>query len=82
MGAELVYRAKTVVLLASGERKNQPVADSLLNDPTPDIPISYGQIYAQRGGTLLYVIDKLAARGLIASREALGEKGIEIEILY
>lgn len=82
MGAELVYRAKTVVLLASGERKNQPVADSLLNDPTPDIPISYGQIYAQRGGTLLYVIDKLAARGLIASRAALGEKGIEIEILY
>jgi len=81
MGAELVYRAKTVVLLACGERKNQPVADSLLGDPTPHIPISYGQIYAKRGGHLLCVIDQLAAKGLFANRGGLREKGIEIEIL-
>jgi glucosamine-6-phosphate deaminase len=81
MGAELVYQARTVVLLANGERKNQPLADSLLNDPTPDIPISYGQIYAHRGGNLLYVIDTIAARGLIANSAILRDKGIEIEIL-
>jgi glucosamine-6-phosphate deaminase len=51
MGAELIYQAKTVVLLASGERKVKPVAESLLGDPTPDVPISYGQIYSKKGAT-------------------------------
>ncbi len=51
MGAELVYKAKAVLLLANGERKVESVTKSLLNDPTPDIPISYGQIYSKKGGT-------------------------------
>jgi len=48
MGAELVYEAKCVVLLASGKRKAEPVATSLLEDPTDAVPISHGQFLAQR----------------------------------
>jgi glucosamine-6-phosphate deaminase len=76
MGAELVYQAKKVVLLASGERKVQPVTESLLNDPTPDVPISYGQKYSQRGGDLTYVVDKTAGQGLLTEKRTLKQKGI------
>lgn len=81
MGAELVYKAKTVILLANGERKVEPVALSLLGDPTPDIPISYGQTYAARGGELIYVLDRIAARDLLADRKALSGKGMKIKEL-
>jgi glucosamine-6-phosphate deaminase len=80
MGAELIYKAKTVLLLANGERKVESVTKSLLNDPTPDIPISYGQIYSKNGGNLTYVLDKIAGRELLANKEVLKKKGIEIEI--
>ena len=80
MGAELVYKAKAVILLANGERKVESVTKSLLNDPTPDIPISYGQIYSKNGGNLTYVLDKIAGRELLANKELLKKKGIEIEI--
>jgi len=78
MGAELVYQAGTVVLLANGERKVEAVARSLLDDPMPEIPISYGQIYAARGGNLYYVLDQIAARELLAARSVLERMGIEI----
>jgi glucosamine-6-phosphate deaminase len=78
MGSELIYRAKAVVLLASGERKVKPVAESLLGDPTPEVPISFGQIYAQKGGNLIYVLAESAARELLAHKERLKEKGITI----
>jgi len=81
MGAELVYKAKAVILLANGERKVESVTKSLLNDPTPDIPISYGQIYSKNGGNLTYVLDKIAGRELLANKELLKKKGIEIEII-
>ena len=81
MGAELVYKAKTIVLLANGARKTGPVAESLLNDPTPDVPISYGQIYSEKGGNLIYVIDKLAGKELLNNKDGLKQKGIEIEVL-
>jgi len=80
MGAELVYKAKAVILLANGERKVESVTKSLLNDPTPDIPISYGQVYSKNGGNLTYVLDKIAGRELLANKEKLKKKGIEIEI--
>ncbi len=80
MGAELVYKAKAVLLLANGERKVESITKSLLNDPTPDIPISYGQIYSKKGGNLTYVLDKIAGRELLANKEKLEQKGIEIEI--
>jgi glucosamine-6-phosphate deaminase len=80
MGTELVYQAGTVVLLANGERKVKPVAESLLGEVTPDVPISYGQVYAKRGGNLIYVLDKIAARELLISKDVLKERKIEIEI--
>jgi len=79
MGAELVYQARMVLLLASGERKMQPVAESLLGEPTPDIPISYGQRYSERGGKLIYVVDRTAGRELLVNRRALNKKGIKVE---
>ncbi len=81
MGAELVYQANAVVLLASGKRKVSSVAESLLVDPTPDVPISYGQIYAKEGGTLIYVVDKIVGKPLLANRKALKQKGIRIRNL-
>jgi glucosamine-6-phosphate deaminase len=81
MGAELVYQAGTVILLANGERKVKPVAESLLGEVTPDVPISYGQVYAKRGGNLIYVLDKIAARELLISNDVLKERKIEIEIV-
>lgn len=81
MGAELVYQAKTVVLLASGERKVGPVAESLLGDPTPDVPISYGQFYAERGGNMVYVVDKIVGQELIANKKGLKQKRIRIQDL-
>ncbi len=80
MGAELVYKAKTVLLLANGERKTKSVTESLLNVPTPDVPISYGQIFSENGGNLIYILDKIAGRELLANRKKLEQKGIEIEI--
>ena len=76
MGAELVYQARTVVLLANGERKVEPVTRSLLGDMTPAVPISYGQQYAENGGTLIYVLDRIAGRELLAHRGTLKEKKI------
>lgn len=81
MGAELVYEAKSVVLIACGERKTVPVAESLLGNPSPAVPISYGQIYAKNGGNLIYVLDRVAAKGLIENTDALKSHGITIEMI-
>ena len=81
MGAELVYQAGTVVLLASGQRKVAAVAQSLLGRPTPDVPISYGQIYGENGGELVYVVDRVVGKPLLDSTEALNQKGIDIQKL-
>lgn len=79
MGAELVYQARRVVLLASGGRKAEPVALSLAEDPSPAIPISYGQLYARRGGDMVYVIDQAAAAGVRARQAEIERRGIVIE---
>jgi len=81
MGAELVYQAGTVILLANGERKVRSVAESLLEEVTPDVPISYGQVYAKRGGHLVYVLDKIAARELLTHKDVLKERKIEIKVV-
>ena len=78
MGAELVYKAEIVLLLGNGERKMDPITKSLLNDPTPEVPISYGQIDSEKGGNLIYVIDKIAGKKLLANKMLLKGKGIEI----
>jgi glucosamine-6-phosphate deaminase len=79
MGAALVYQAKTVVLLANGNRKSESVAASLLNDPNPSIPISYGQIFAKAGGNMIYVIDKAAAKHVLENVNDITGRGIAIE---
>ncbi|MDR0466799.1 MAG: 6-phosphogluconolactonase [Deltaproteobacteria bacterium] len=75
MGAELVYKAKTVLLLANGARKTGPVAEALLGEVTCDVPISYGQKYAADGGEMLYVLDEVAAADLLRAPDALRAKG-------
>jgi glucosamine-6-phosphate deaminase len=79
MGAELVYSAKTVLLLANGDRKANPVAESLLSDPSASVPISYGQIFSQKGGTIIYVIDKAAAKNVLKNMHRITQRGIHIE---
>ncbi len=79
MGAELVYAARTVLLVANGARKTESITRSLLEDATPDIPISYGQTYAKRGGELIYVIDRVAAEGLLGNPKALQNRGIVLK---
>jgi glucosamine-6-phosphate deaminase len=79
MGVELVYRAKTVVLLASGSRKTDPIAESLLGDPNPAVPISYGKVYAQSGGRIFYVLDREAGRRVLEQADQIRRQGIEIE---
>jgi glucosamine-6-phosphate deaminase len=79
MGVELVYRARIVLLLASGSRKTGPIAESLLEDPSPMVPISYGSVFAQNGGRLLYVIDRAAGKKILAQADRIRPMGIEIE---
>ena len=40
MGAGLIYKAKTVLLVTNFPRKTGPVAESLLGPVTSDVPIS------------------------------------------
>ena len=79
MGAELVYRARTVLLLANGERKAEPIGESLLSRPSPLVPISYGQIFSQRGGRMIYVIDRAAGKKVLDNRKAISARGIDLE---
>ncbi len=79
MGAELVYQARCVVLLANGSRKAEPVAASLAEDVTADVPISYGQRYAASGGELIYVIDHAAAVDVLDRREQIEARGVVID---
>ena len=79
MGAELVYRAKKVILLANGSRKAGPVAESLLKDPSSLVPISYGQIFSKKGGKMIYVIDRAAAEHILDKSDELKRRGIEVE---
>lgn len=78
MGAELVYQAKTVLLLASGGRKAEPVAASLAEAPGAAVPISYGQIFAQRGGRMVYVVDRAAGEKVLERRKEIEARGVEI----
>jgi glucosamine-6-phosphate deaminase len=78
MGAELVYEAATVVLVANGGRKTGPVAESVLGPVTPDVPICYGQSFCDKGGRLIYVLDEAAAAELLARRDEVEARGYEI----
>jgi glucosamine-6-phosphate deaminase len=78
MGASLVFAARTVLLLASGARKREPVLASLMEQPSTRTPISYGQTYAARGGCLVYVVDAVVGEPLLERRRDLAARGVEI----
>ncbi len=79
MGAELIYRAKTVLLLANGKRKADAVADALLMEPDCSVPISYGHVLSQRGGSMIFVVDRLAAAKVMEEADRVRNRGIELE---
>lgn len=78
MGAQQVYRAKTVVLVANGARKTGPVTEAILGSVTSEVPISYGQKYAAEGGNMVYVIDEVAAAELLKAEPEVKAKGYEM----
>jgi glucosamine-6-phosphate deaminase len=78
MGAELVYEAPTIVLLANGSRKTGPVAESVLGPVTCDVPISYSQKHAAAGGRVVYVLDEAAAAEILVHRAEAEARGCEI----
>lgn len=78
MGADLVYRARTVVLLANGARKTGAICESVLGPVTCDVPVSYGQTFVEDGGTLVYVLDEAAAAEVLARRSEVEARGCEI----
>lgn len=78
MGAPLIFRARTVMLMANGSRKADVVAESLLREPDCAVPISYGQTYVRQGGRLLYVLDKVAAARVLQEADAITRRGARI----
>lgn len=83
MGANGICRlSKNILLLASGERKAVPIARSLLEDTTSEVPISILQQFAkQEGKNATYIIDSAAAAGLEGKFYELRKKGIIVEDL-
>ena len=79
MSAPLIYRARTVLLIASGARKADAVAKALLMEPDCSVPISYGHHLARGGGRMIFVLDRQAAAGVLAQAERLRDRGIELE---
>ena len=81
MGAELIYKAKTVLLVANGKRKAEPLVDALLIEPDCSVPISYGQNLAKSDSRMIYVIDRLAAAKVLERAGEIRQRGIELEDL-
>lgn len=79
MGASLIYAARTVLLVAEGKRKAAAVADALLMEPDPSVPISYGHVLARRGGRMIFVLDRQAASGVLRRADLVRKRGIELE---
>lgn len=78
MGARLVYQAGTVLLLANGARKTGPVCESILDEVTCQVPISYGQRLVAAGGSLVYVLDEAAAARVLERRSEVEAGGVRI----
>lgn len=78
MSAELVFEAKSVMLLGNGARKTKPMAASLLGEVTPEVPVSYVQRYVEQGGDMTFILDEIAAAELLQHKDILQKKGYEI----
>ena len=79
MGASLIYKARTVLLLARGTRKADPVANALFMAPNCSVPISYGHVLANRGGRMTFVLDRQAAAKVLGQKERLRDRGIDLD---
>jgi glucosamine-6-phosphate deaminase len=79
MGAELVYQARTVLLMANGKRKANAVADALLMEPDCSVPISYGHNLAKNDGQMIFVIDRLAATKMLDQTDLIRRRGIDLD---
>lgn len=79
IGAGGLFRyTRNVLLLAYGERKTESVALSLLGPVTPNVPASGLQAYAQMGGSVICVLDEIAAKGIVGKNTILNKNGITI----
>ena len=78
MGAELVFQACQIVLLANGSRKTAPITEAVLGEVTTDVPLSYVHNYVADGGQISFVLDTEAAAGLLDRLDEVKAKGIEI----
>ncbi|MFH1331292.1 MAG: 6-phosphogluconolactonase [Actinomycetota bacterium] len=78
MGADLVYQARTIVVLANGARKTGPICESVLGPVTCDVPASRGQTFVEEGGTLVYVVDGAAAAEVLARSSEVEARGYGI----
>lgn len=79
MGASLIYKARTVLLVANGKRKADAVAEALLMEPNCSVPISYGHVLAKQGGRMIFVLDRQAAATVLDQADQLRERGIELD---
>jgi glucosamine-6-phosphate deaminase len=79
MAGPLVYRAKKVLLAANGPRKSEPVARSLLIEPDPAVPISYGWRAVREGRDVIYILDLPAAAEVLERADEIRGRGVKIE---
>lgn len=79
MGAELVFEARAMVMLAAGARKAEVVMQALTAAPAAAVPISWGQGYLRRGGELLCILDREAAAGVWLHRREIQARGIILD---
>lgn len=78
MSVDLAFQARSTLILANGSRKTEAISCCLLEPPTAEVPLSYVQTYADRGGEAILVLDEAAAAGLLAVSGTLAERGIEL----
>lgn len=78
MSIDMVFKARSVLVLANGARKTDAISRSMLEAPTPEMPMSYAQIYAEKGGDVVFVVDEDAGRGLLHSRAEMEKRGYEM----
>ncbi len=79
MSVDLVFKARDLLVLANGSRKQAAIGQALLEEPTERMPISYAQVHSDRGGNITFVVDEAAAQDLLKMSSRLAEKGIELE---
>jgi glucosamine-6-phosphate deaminase len=81
MSLRLVFEARDVIVLANGSRKTNAITRALLSDPSPAMPMSYAQLYAAGGGRVTFVLDEIAAAGLLGAPEETSRRGIQLDDL-